>query len=104
MNYRLGGGGFASQLTQELREGKGYTYGAGSGFSGTKFKGPFTISSNVRSNVTYESAQLVKDILDNYGQNFNETDLEVTKSYLIKSSARSFETLGSKEMETGHNE
>ncbi|MFD1079868.1 M16 family metallopeptidase, partial [Longispora fulva] len=23
MNYRLGGGGFASQLTQELREGKG---------------------------------------------------------------------------------
>lgn len=33
MNYRLGGGGFASQLTQQLREGKGYTYGIGSGFS-----------------------------------------------------------------------
>ncbi len=27
MNYILGGGGFASQLTQQLREGKGYTYG-----------------------------------------------------------------------------
>ena len=27
MNYKLGGGGFASQLTQQLREGKGYTYG-----------------------------------------------------------------------------
>ena len=32
MNYILGGGGFASRLTQELREGKGYTYGIGSGF------------------------------------------------------------------------
>src|SRR5690606_24410830 len=32
-NYILGGGGFASRLTQELREGKGYTYGVFSGFS-----------------------------------------------------------------------
>ena len=36
MNYILGGGGFASRLTQELRETKGYTYGINSGFSGTK--------------------------------------------------------------------
>jgi zinc protease len=96
MNYRLGGGGFASQLMQELREGKGYTYGIGSGFSGTTIKGPFTIYSNVRSNVTFESAKLVKEILSNYGENFNEQDLDVTKSYLIKSNARAFETLGSK--------
>ncbi len=96
MNYRLGGGGFASQLTQQLREGKGYTYGIGSGFSGTTIKGPFSISSNVRSNVTFESASLVKEILSNYGGNFNENDLEVTKSYLIKSNARAFETLRSK--------
>ena len=96
MNYRLGGGGFASQLMQQLREGKGYTYGIGSRFSGSTFKGPFTISSNVRSNVTFESAKLVKDILSNYGENFNELDLDVTKSYLIKSNARAFETLGSK--------
>ena len=33
MNYILGGGGFASRLTQQLREGKGYTYGIRSGFS-----------------------------------------------------------------------
>ena len=37
MNYILGGGGFASQLTQQLREGKGYTYGINSGFSGSKY-------------------------------------------------------------------
>jgi zinc protease len=96
MNYILGGGGFASQLTQQLREGKGYTYGISSGFSGTKSAGPFTISSNVRTNVTLESAQAVKEILQNYGKNYTEKDLETTKGFLIKSSARAFETASSK--------
>ncbi len=96
MNYRLGGGGFASQLTQELREGKGYTYGIRSGFSGTAHKGEFVISSSVRTNVTYESASLVKEILENYGRNFSENDLEITKGFTIKSTARAFETLGAK--------
>jgi len=96
MNYILGGGGFASQLTQELRERKGYTYGIRSGFSGSKERGTFTISSGVRSNVTLESAQLVKQILENYPTNFTEKDLETTKSFLIKSNARAFETFGAK--------
>ena len=96
MNYRLGGGGFASQLTQQLREGKGYTYGIRSGFSGSNYTGEFTISSGVRTNVTFESADLVKEILENYGKNYSEEDLEVTKGYTIKSTARAFETLGAK--------
>lgn len=96
MNYILGGGGFASQLTQELREGKGYTYGIGSGFGGSKYIGPFTISSNVRTNVTLESAQAIKTILENFGKNYNDQDLATTKGYLIKSNARAFETSGSK--------
>ena len=96
MNYRLGGGSFASQLTQELREGKGYTYGIGSSFIGSNNKGPFTIYSGVRSNVTYESVRLIKEIVEQYGTNFNENDLNVTKGYLIKSNAREFETMASK--------
>ncbi len=96
LNYRLGGGGFASQLTQELREGKGYTYGIGSGFSGSNLQGTFMVGSGVRSNVTYESTRLIKEILENYGKNFNENDLEVTKGYMLKSGARAFETLSSK--------
>lgn len=96
MNYRLGGGGFASQLTQELREGKGYTYGIRSGFTGSTLPGAFTISSGVRSNVTYESSALVKDILKNYGKNFTQQDLDVSKSFLLKSQARAFETMGAK--------
>ncbi len=96
MNYKLGGGGFASQLMQQLREGKGYTYGIGSGFSGTKIPGPFTISSGVRTNITFEAVDLIKDILEEYPKSFNQEDLEVTKSNLIKSNARKFETMGSK--------
>jgi zinc protease len=96
MNYILGGGGFASRLTQELREGKGYTYGIRSNFSGTKAKGVFTISSGVRSNVTLESAQLIKKILEEYPTTFSDKDLETTKSFLIKSNARAFETAGAK--------
>ncbi len=96
MNYILGGGGFASRFTQQLREGKGYTYGIGSGFSGSNIAGPFTISSGVRTNVTYESADLVKQILVDYPSTFTDKDLETTKSFLLKSNARRFETLGAK--------
>jgi len=96
MNYRLGGGGFASQLTQQLREGKGYTYGIRSGFNGTDLSGAFTISSGVRTNVTYESAALIKEIVSNYGTSFTEEDLAVTKSYMIKSNARRLETASAK--------
>jgi len=46
--------------------------------------------------VTYESAQLVKDILQNYPATFSGKDLETTKSSLIKGQARAFETLGAK--------
>ena len=95
-NYILGGGGFASQFTQQLREGKGYTYGIGSGFSGTRTPGTFTISSGVRSNVTLESTQLIKSILQDYGKNYSDADLETTKGFLVKSNVRAFETAGAK--------
>ena len=96
MNYRLGGGGFASRLTQELREGKGYTYGIRSSFAGTYYAGMFSVSSGVRSKVTFESAHLIKSILSGYESDFNENDLDVTKGFMIKSNARTFETLGAK--------
>lgn len=96
MNYILGGGGFASRLTQELREGKGYTYGIRSNFSGSEDVGQFSIGSGVRSNVTLESTQAIRDILEAYPTTFTEKDLETTRSFLIKSSARAFETANAK--------
>ncbi len=96
MNYRLGGGNFASQLTQELREGKGYTYGVNSSFEGSTITGAFSVKTGVRSNVTYESMALIKEILTNYGKDFTQEDLDISKSFLIKSSARAFETSSAK--------
>jgi zinc protease len=96
MNYKLGGGGFASKLTQELREGKGYTYGIYSEFEGDDRTGNFLVGSGVRSNVTLESTQAIKEIMGNYGKDFTEEDLETTKSFLLKSNARAFETFGAK--------
>jgi len=96
MNYILGGGGFASRLTQELRQAKGYTYGIRSSFRGTEIVGPFSISSSVKTSITFEAISLVKEILENYPSTYTDEDLEVTKSYLIKSNARAFETMGSK--------
>ncbi len=96
MNYRLGGGGFASQLTQMLRETKGYTYGIRSRFEGSALPGPFLVASGVRSNVTAESTALVREIMENYAAGFSENDLELTKGYFLKSAARSFETPAAK--------
>jgi zinc protease len=96
MNYILGGGGFASRLTQQLREGKGYTYGIRSGFDGGVRHGTFQISSGVRSNATLEAAELTRSILSDYGRTFSEADLVVTRSALTKSRLRAFETLGAK--------
>lgn len=95
-NYRLGGGGFASILTQQLREAKGYTYGIRSGFSGSKVDGRFMISSGVRANVTLESLGLIREILSSYKESLTDKDLQLTKGFFLKSNARRFETPNAK--------
>jgi len=46
------GGGPSGRLFLNLREDKGYTYGAYSGFGGSKYRGTWTSSSEVRTDVT----------------------------------------------------
>ena len=92
MNYKLGGS-FNGILNLILREEKGFTYGARSGFSGGNNYGTFSASSSVRSSATEESVQIFKDEIEKYRQGISEEDLEFTKNALIKSNARNFETL-----------
>ncbi len=94
MNYKLGGS-FSGNVNLILREEKGYTYGARSGFSGSKIPGTFTASSSVRTNTTGESVGIFKDEIAKYKDGISEEDLEFTKNALIKSNARRFETQGS---------
>lgn len=49
---RVLGGGPSGRLFLNLREDKGYTYGAYSGFGGSKFRGTWISSSQVRTDVT----------------------------------------------------
>lgn len=91
MNYKLGGS-FSGNVNLVLREEKGYTYGARSGFSGSKIPGTFTASSSVRTNTTGESVQIFKDQISKYKEGISQEDLDFTKNALIKSNARRFET------------
>src|SRR5665647_562013 len=64
-NYLLGGG-TSGRLFMVLREEKGFTYGAYSGFNGLKSYGTFNASAAVRSDATLESVQLFRDIMQGY--------------------------------------
>jgi len=55
MNSILGGGGFSNRLFQNLREDKGYTYGARSSLNVSPIVGSFTASADVRNEVTDSS-------------------------------------------------
>lgn len=93
MNYQLGGA-FNSDVNSVLREEKGYTYGARTGFSGSIIPGAFIASSSVRSTATLESVQIFKDLMTKYRDGISEENLVFTKNALIKSNSRRFETLG----------
>ncbi len=93
MNYKLGGS-FNGIVNLILREEKGFTYGARTGFSGGKQYGTFNTSSSVRSSATRESVQIFKEEMGKYILGIDKEGLQFTKDALIKSNARAFETLG----------
>jgi len=93
MNMKLGGN-FSGNVNMILREEKGFTYGARTRFSGSKFPGKFTASSAVQSNTTEESVNIFKDLMTAYRDPISSEDLDFTKNVLVKSNARRFETLG----------
>lgn len=92
-NYKLGGA-FNGRLNMILREEKGFTYGARSGFSRNNVYGTFDANSSVRSDATLESVQIFHDEMAGYRNGIPAEDLDFTKSALLKSNARNYETLG----------
>ncbi|MDY0082198.1 MAG: pitrilysin family protein [Ignavibacteriaceae bacterium] len=93
MNYKLGGSfnGFVNLI---LREEKGYTYGARTGFSGYEYPGYFVASAGVQTNATLESVEIFRDEMLKYRNGISDEDLKFTKESLIKSNALKFETIG----------
>jgi zinc protease len=92
MNYILGGA-FNSRINLNLREDKGYTYGASSGFSGTESAGPYTASASVRTNVSDSSVvEFMNEIKRYKEQGITDDELAFVKSAIGQSDARKYET------------
>ena len=96
-NYKLGAreASISGLWMQIIREQKGFTYGAYSSFAGFKNYGYFSASSRVRTNSTLESVQIFKTEMEKYSKNMPTEYIDFTRSGMMKSNARRFETLGS---------
>jgi len=95
INFPLGAI-YTSKLMSKLRVEKGYTYGIRSGFNGGIDRGTFNVRSSVRTNVTKESLELIRDIVGNYGKDFTQDELDIMKGALLKGQALKNETLADK--------
>jgi zinc protease len=95
MNSILGGQ-FTSRVNLNLREEKGYTYGARSGFSFRRGAGPFSASADVQTAVTKESvAEFMKELNGIRGAiPVTEKELEYNKQSIIRRFPQGFETNG----------
>jgi len=95
INFPLGGI-YTSKLNTQLRVEKGYTYDIRSSFNGEKDNGTFAVSSSVRSNVTKESLELIREILAKHGPETTEEELAELKEALLRGQAMKTETLNDK--------
>jgi len=92
MNFVLGGA-FNSRINLNLREDKGYSYGARSGFDGEKDYGVYTASAAVRTDATKESIiEFEKEICSYAEDGITEPELKFTRSAIGQSDARRYET------------
>ena len=92
MNYGLGGD-FNSRLNLNLREDKGWTYGARSSFTADEYTGDFEFSSGIRADATDSALVEVMKELKNYRENgITEAELKFMKNSLGQRDALLYET------------
>jgi zinc protease len=95
MNYALGGS-FISRINMNLREDKGYTYGAYSQLIPLKGVGLFVSITSVQTEVTKDAVfQLTSEIRDIQGSRpLSDDEVKESKDSLIKGFPQGFETIG----------
>ncbi|MGB2078189.1 MAG: M16 family metallopeptidase [Vibrio sp.] len=95
-NYNLAGN-FNSRINQNLREDKGFTYGASGGFSGGKELGSVLFSAEVRADSTVQSIQEIQKELANYVEKgVTESELGFMRLAIGQQDALKYETAGDK--------
>ncbi|MES1254916.1 MAG: pitrilysin family protein [Acidobacteriota bacterium] len=88
------GGQFASRINLNLREDKGYTYGARTAFEFRRWPGPFVLSVGVQTSATAESIhESIDEIAAMAGSRpITADELRLAAAALTRGFARNFET------------
>jgi zinc protease len=85
-NHILGGGGFTSRLTGEVREQRGLSYSVDSQFAPGLQAGAFTISLQTRPDQAEQALQLARAVLERFvSDGPTDAELQAAKDHLIGS-------------------
>lgn len=83
-NYILGGGGFVSRLTEEVREKRGLVYSVYSYFMPMAVEGPFQVGLQTKKEQGEEALKVVRETLDNFmKKGVTEAELKAAKQNII---------------------
>jgi zinc protease len=83
-NYILGGGGFVSRLTHEVREKRGLSYSVYSYFAPGLHAGAFTLGLQTRPDQAAQAVQVAKDVLADFvAHGPTEAELKAAKDNLM---------------------
>ena len=83
-NYTLGGGGFVSRLTTEVREKRGLSYSVYSYFSPGMHAGAFTVGLQTRPDQAAQAVQVARDVLARFvAEGPTEAELKAAKDFLV---------------------
>jgi predicted Zn-dependent peptidase len=88
------GGQFVSRINMNLREDKGYTYGARTSFDARRGPGPFVLQASVQSDATADAIKEgLREIEEIRGARpVSRAELETGRAALTRGFARNFET------------
>jgi zinc protease len=83
-NYILGGGGFASRLSEEVRQKRGLSYSVYSYFMPGLHAGAFTLGLQTRPDQAAQAVQVSRDVVARYvAEGPSEEELQAAKDNLI---------------------
>lgn len=83
-NYILGGGGFVSRLTEEVREERGLAYSVYSYFMPMAERGPFQLGLQTKREQTDDALKVVRETLDEFvTQGVTAAELQAAKQNIV---------------------
>ena len=83
-NYVLGGGGFVSRLTEQVREKRGLSYSVYSYFAPGQHAGAFTVGLQTRPDQAAQAVEVAQQVVKDFVESGpSEMELQAAKNFLI---------------------